>query len=190
MNVPIADLEAHLKKDLSPARYRHTRAVARWAVDLARLHGEDPDRARRAGLLHDLAKEMPGPALARYVRAHRVPVPGAAEILRRKAHALLHAHVSAHRAAREWGEKDRGVLSAVARHTLGHPRLSRLDQILYVADFSSPDRPYGAARAVRRLARRDLRAALRETVRRKIEHVVFVGRFLHPETVRLWNALA
>ncbi len=185
-----ATLRTHLKKTLSPARYRHTLAVARWAEDLARRHGEDPVRARRAGLLHDLAKEMPGPALTRYVRTHRVAVPGAAEIHRRKAPALFHAHVSAHRAARDWGEKDRGVLSAIARHTLGHPRLSRLDQILYVADFSSPDRSYGAARAVRRLARRDLAAALRETVRKKIEHVVSTGRFLHPETVRLWNALA
>ncbi|MBL0349771.1 MAG: HD domain-containing protein [Elusimicrobia bacterium] len=105
MTAAAPDLLAHLKKTLSPARYRHTLAVARWAEDLARLHGEDPARARRAGLLHDVAKEMPGPALARYVRAHRVPVPGSAEIDRRKAHALFHAHVSAHRAAREWGKR-------------------------------------------------------------------------------------
>jgi len=132
---------------------------------------------------------MPGPALARAVRLRRLAVPQKDEILRRKLYGLLHAHVSADRARREWGERDRSVLNAVARHTLGHPRMTRLDALLYVADYSSPDRRYAGAARVRRLASHSLEEALRETVRGKLLHAAASGGYLHPAAVRLWNAL-
>ena len=83
--------------------------------------------------------------------------------------------------------KDRAVLSAVAAHTLGADQMSRLDKILYVADFSSTDRPYAAAAKVRRLARRSLDGAFREAIRLKLGHVLAAGGAVHPQTVRMWN---
>jgi predicted HD superfamily hydrolase involved in NAD metabolism len=180
----------HLRQTLSSERFRHVMSVARWARVLAVLHGASPEKAWRAGLLHDLAKEMPGPSLARYVVKHRLSVPGRSDIFRHKQFGLLHAPVSAHRAKTEWGEQDPEVLSAVARHTLGHPRMSRLDTLLYVADFSSPDRRYAAARTIRDWARKDLPRALRGVVAWKIRTVVEQGGFLHPVTTDLWNRLA
>src|SRR6202035_2418616 len=37
-------------------RYEHCVRVARMAENLARIHGADPDKARTAGMLHDLAR--------------------------------------------------------------------------------------------------------------------------------------
>lgn len=184
-----AALRAHLKSVLTPDRFRHVASVARWAQTLAEIHGASPEKARRAGWLHDLAKEMPGPALARYVQKHRVAVDDRAAIFHHRQFHLFHAPVSAHRARWEWGEKDPSVLSAVARHTLGHPKMSLLDTLLYVADFSSPDRPYAPAQAVRRLAKKDLPRALRAVVAHKIQYVLAGGGFLHPTTTALWNRL-
>ena len=78
-------------------------------------------------------------------------------------------------------------INAIARHTLGAGAMSRLDKILYVADFSAPQRDFAAAARVRRLARRDLDAAFREVVRLKLFYVLKSGGALHPQTVRLWN---
>jgi HD superfamily phosphohydrolase YqeK len=68
--------------------------------------------------------------------------------------------------------------------------MTLLDKILYVADFSSPDRRYPEAVRVRRMARRDLEGALRAAAGFKIQWVVRRGAFLHPATTAMWNLLA
>lgn len=183
------EILARLKKTLSPARFNHSMSVARWARQLAQWHGVDPAKAYRAGLLHDCAKEMPGRALAAAARRGRLRVPGKDFIFSQKRYHLFHAHVSAALARRVYGERDKAVLSAVAKHTLGADVMSPLDKVLYVADFSSPDRRFAAAKALRRVARLDLQSALRGVVRWKISHVLATGQPLHPQTVSLWNRL-
>lgn len=185
-NIPIL---AEIARSLSPRRARHSQSVARWASALARRHGADPVRAERAGLLHDLAKEWTSTRLAGYVRRHKIPVPGLNAILAHRRGGLLHGYVSAHMAKRKGLVRDRPTLQAMARHTLGHPRMGLLDKILYVADFSSSDRRYAEAAHVRRLARRNLNAALRATVSYKISDIVHRSSFLHLTTIALWNTL-
>ncbi|MGQ0645241.1 MAG: bis(5'-nucleosyl)-tetraphosphatase (symmetrical) YqeK [Elusimicrobiota bacterium] len=181
------DIRRRLSAELSPARLRHTLSVARLAAKLARRHKLDPGRARLAGLLHDCAKEFPGRRLADIARRNRLPVPGMDFILRRKQYGLLHAHVSAWRAAGEFGVRDNAVLRAVERHTLGAAPMSPFDKLLFVADFAAPQRAYAAAAEVRRLALRDLNAAFRETLRHKLMFVLRRGGALHPAAVELWN---
>jgi predicted HD superfamily hydrolase involved in NAD metabolism len=181
------DILGKLKQSLSAERYRHTLSVARWAAELAKIHGDDPARARLAGLLHDCAKEWPPLRLATVARLHRLKIPGKELVLRERRFHLLHAYVSAWWARREFRVKDTGVLNAIARHTLGADRMSRLDKIVYVADFSAPQRASSSAARVRALARRDLEAAFRECLRMKIRHVLETGRSLHPQTVSMWN---
>ncbi|MBK8574251.1 MAG: bis(5'-nucleosyl)-tetraphosphatase (symmetrical) YqeK [Elusimicrobia bacterium] len=182
-------IRSELARELSSSRVDHSQSVARWASVLARLHGADPSRAERAGWFHDLAKEWRSSRLTAYVRAHKIAVPHLRLILAHKRAGLLHGYVSAHLAQRRGLVPDRQTRVAMARHTLGHVRMGLLDKILYVADFSSPDRRYAQAVRVRRWARRDLDEALRLTVSYKIGDVVQRSGFLHPTTVALWNAL-
>ncbi|MBL8024088.1 MAG: bis(5'-nucleosyl)-tetraphosphatase (symmetrical) YqeK [Elusimicrobia bacterium] len=174
---------------LSTSRAHHSREVARWSVTLACLHGADPDQAERAGFFHDVAKEWSPKRLLAYVRRHRMRVPGLKEILTHQRLGLLHGPVSAHWAAREGYVRDAVTCRAMARHTLGHGRMGLLDKILYVADFSSKDRRYVAAGRVRRLAYRDLEAALRLAVAFKLQFLLQRGGFVHPLTVSMWNGL-
>jgi HD superfamily phosphohydrolase YqeK len=67
--------------------------------------------------------------------------------------------------------------------------MSRLDKILYVADFSSPDRRYPEAARVRRWAVKDLDRALREALRAKLLHTLERGRIVMHTSVGLWNQL-
>lgn len=177
-----------ISRTLSSRRVHHSQAVSRWAGRLARLHGADPVRAERAGLLHDLAKEWTPSRLIAYVRRTKIPVPHLKKIVANDRGGLLHGYVSADLAKRRGFVRNRQTLNAMARHTLGHPRMGRLDKILYVADFSSHDRRYVEAARVRRLASRDLEEALRATISYKILDVVGRSAFLHPTTVALWNA--
>ena len=180
------EILSELKKRLSRKRYRHCVEVAKLAERLARRHGEDPGRAYIAGLLHDWAKELSGPELVRYCRRHRLRV-SAFSLIAERSPRLLHAHVSAHMVSRRYRIRDKGILSAIASHTLGSSRMRTLDKILYVADLSSPDRGFAEASAIRSLAKRSLDAALKEAVIVKIEDVIDRRKMLHPLIVTLWN---
>lgn len=102
----------------------------------------------------------------------------------------MHAYASADIARREFGVSDKEILGAIRRHTLGHPRMTLLDRILYVADASSLDRSHSSAAATRALAYSDLDAALKRCVSEKLAHAVSREAWLHPLTVNLWNSLA
>lgn len=186
MAVDQARIRSELRKVLSPGRVRHTLAVAGLASELARRHGEDPEKAELAGLLHDWAKELSASRLAAYSRRYRLAVPQRALVERHSPH-LLHGYVSAHMARKRFGIKDRDVLAAISHHTLGSPRMSLLEKIVYVADLGSPDRKFSQAKIVRDLALKDLPAAFRQALGIKIRHVIEHGRWLHPMTVSLWN---
>jgi predicted HD superfamily hydrolase involved in NAD metabolism len=55
-------------------RYIHILRVARTAEALARTHHVDPQRARIAGLLHDLARLYPGERLLRECEERGMPI--------------------------------------------------------------------------------------------------------------------
>jgi predicted HD superfamily hydrolase involved in NAD metabolism len=183
------DVLRALRSTLSPSRYEHTLNVASLAESLARRHGADPAKALLAGLLHDAGRRYRPRQLAAYCARRRLMVPEKAALLE-SSPMLLHAHVSADLARREFGVRDRGILGAVRRHTLGDRRMSLLDRILYVADAASLDRAHKGAAAERALAFADLDAALKLCVREKIIHALSREAWLHPLTVTLWNRLA
>jgi nicotinate-nucleotide adenylyltransferase len=178
-----------LRETLKSARFEHTLNVAALAESLARRHGEDPDRARLAGLLHDAGRRFSPPLLAEYVRRRRLQVP-ARELTAALEPMLLHAHVSADLARREWGVADEGILSAVRKHTLGDVVMSRLDQVVYVADACSLDRGHPGAAETRALAFADLDAAFERCLAEKLAHALSRRAWLHPLTIALWNSRA
>ncbi|MBI3564832.1 MAG: bis(5'-nucleosyl)-tetraphosphatase (symmetrical) YqeK [Elusimicrobia bacterium] len=182
-------LLARLRATLNPGRYEHTLNVAALAEALARRHGADAGAARLAGLLHDAGRRFPAPALAEEVRRRRLKVPHGA-LTAALEPMLLHAHVSEDLARREFGVTDPAVLSAVRKHTLGDPEMSRLDKVLYVADACSADRGHPGADETRALAFSDLDAAFERCLADKLAHALARRAWLHPLTIELWNSLA
>ena len=172
-----------LSRELSKDRMRHTLGVAALSAELARRHGEDASAAALAGLLHDCGRVLDTAAMARYARRHRVPVPCLERTLER-APLLAHAYVGAELARRRFGVTAADTLAAIAHHTLGRPGMSRLERVLFVADIASADRAFPEAKALRRLARRDLDGAFVEAARAKLRWVREEGRWEHPMGLR------
>ncbi len=182
------DLVTRLKSTLSPSRYEHTLNVASLAESLAHRWGAPPDKARLAGLLHDMGRRFRPSQLAVYAKKNRLKVPELETIIDLDP-MLLHAYVSEDLARREFSINDKSILQAVRRHTLGDRSLTLLDKILYVSDASSLDRSHPSAAATRALAFTDLDAALRVCVREKINHALSRDAWIHPLTIHLWNSL-
>lgn len=180
---------SRLSTTLSPSRYEHTLNVSSLAESLARRWGADPVKARLAGLLHDAGRRYTPGELARFARRRRLKVPERETILALDP-MLLHAYVSEHIARTEFGVRDKEILHAIRRHTLGDRKLTLLDKILYVADASSHDRIHISSAATRALAFSDLDAALARCVADKLIHALKREAWIHPLTINLWNSLA
>jgi predicted HD superfamily hydrolase involved in NAD metabolism len=137
-------------------RYAHVVRVARLAGRLAHRHGEDPARARLAGLLHDLARLYSAERLVAECESREMPI----DAFERRNPIVLHARLGAALARERFGIDDPGILSAICRHTVAAERMSRLDAIVYLADGLEPGRHFAEREGLLALAFRDLDAAL------------------------------
>ena len=176
---PAPDADVFARERLSAKRYGHTLRVAETAESLARAHGVDPERARLAALLHDAARERSPEEFLGLAEDLGVGV-GEPE---RESPKLLHGPVAAELARRELGVEDGEVLEAIREHTTGRPGMGPLSLVLYVADKIEPARDYPSVENLRRLARRDLRGAAAESLRRSIAHNEERGRPTHPASI-------
>ncbi len=121
------------------------------------MHGVDPQRARIAGLLHDLARLYPGERLLRECRDRGI----AAGTFESANPIVLHAPLGAELARADFGIDDEAILSAIRKHTVAAATMSPLDEILYLADGLEPGRDFAERGAIVRLAFHDLAAAMR-----------------------------
>lgn len=148
-------------------RFAHCLRVSRLASRLAHRHGADAHAARLAGLLHDLARLYDGPRLLRECAERGLAI-GPFE---RGNPIVLHAPLGAALARERFGVADHAVLSAIAKHTVAAPNMSRLDQILYLADGLEPGRDFAGRAALEALAFDDLGAAMDATLRASLAYL-------------------
>lgn len=171
-------IEYKLKKELDRQRFEHTLGVEQTARQMARIFGEDEEKAALAGLLHDCAKCMP---LSQMVKAARR---AQADPVMKESKALMHAVAGRCVAEEVYGVQDAEVLDAIRWHTTGHAGMTRLQKIIYLADMIEPNRkPYPGLDELRALCMQDLDAALRMALRMSLEHVKEQGKTLHPDTL-------
>jgi predicted HD superfamily hydrolase involved in NAD metabolism len=160
-------------------RYAHVLRVARMAAQLARAHGIDPDRAREAAMLHDLARLFSPDRLLRECAERGL----AADDFERAAPIVLHARVGAELARERFGVTDEAILSAIRKHTLADAVMSPLDAVVYLADGLEPGRDFADRAELADLAHADLHAAMSAMLRSSIAHEERQGRALAPQTL-------
>lgn len=125
-----------LKGKISDKRFEHSLGVEYTAACMAMVLGEDVEKARVAGLLHDCAKGIPTKEKLEKARKHNISVNRFEE----KNPDLLHAKLGAYYARTKYGVEDKDILNAIASHTTGRPGMSLLEKIIFVADYIEPNR--------------------------------------------------
>ncbi|GAW92396.1 bis(5'-nucleosyl)-tetraphosphatase (symmetrical) YqeK [Calderihabitans maritimus] len=176
-------LKREVQKRLSAGRYRHSLAVADTAVKMARFYGKDVSAARVAGLLHDLARDLPGQELVNIARTHNlIEHPLELELT-----FLLHGPVGAFLALTELDVQDQQVLSAIKNHTTGAPNMNDLEKIIFLADMIEPGRVYPGVEALRENAFLDLDRALELAYEHLLLYLIREKRPVHPKTVEARN---
>ncbi len=166
-------LRKAMEKELNPKRYEHTLSVAYTAATLAMIHGEDEEKAILAGLLHDCAKCLPNKKLLSICEKHDLPV---SEVERQNPAALLHAKAGSFLACKKYNISDEEILNAIRYHTTGRPGMSRLEKILYIADYIEPGRKHASnLEQIRRMAYQDLDRTLCKILEDTLSYLMSAG---------------
>ena len=162
-------------------RLPHIRGTEETAVALARFWGADPEKARRAAILHDCTKYWELEPQVALCDQAGVPL----DPLERTSPKLLHSKTGAILARDRFGEPD-DVYEAIFCHTTGKPGMTTLDKILYLADYMEPNRDFDGVEELRRLVWEDLDQAMVLGLEMSVEDLQGRGAEVHRNT---WGAL-
>ena len=174
-----------LEKRLTDYRFLHSISVADTAASLAKTYGVDVQEARIAGLLHDWDKHYSDDELIKRARQFRIPIIDYEDDMA----ALLHAQTGAAALKREFPELSKAVLQAVARHTAAAPDMSDLDMVVYIADMIEPLRTQGNLTTLRAMVGKgSLEELFIKAYEITMRHLVTRHRFIHPDSLAVWNA--
>ena len=165
----------------------HLERVSQLAGQLAARWDVDPERGALAGFLHDVARaEDPAWLLARARELGLVvhPVEEAVPV-------LLHGPLAAALVEQELGLKDQEMLAAITWHSTGRGGMSRLEQVVFLADKLDPEKEgyYPGMEGLPALAEQDLDRAVLRYIQWQINHLLEQGGMIHPASIEAHNDL-
>lgn len=174
-----------VRERLPEGRYRHSLGVARTAEKLARRYQVSRERARVAGILHDVARPWSADKLLAYAHEHGVRI----DASEAAAPVLLHARISADIARREFGVSDADVLRAIETHTVAEPGMSPLQQIVFIADAVEPSRRFEGRAALESAALRSLAEGMLACIASSLEYFRERAVSVAPQTMEVYTQL-
>ena len=177
-NLSIEELEAEVVALLNPNRVAHVLGCRDCAVELAKLYGENEVDAARAGLLHDITKAIDGPLQLTLCAEYGIVLDTFSRSFPKTLHALTGSLV----AERIFGENE-NVVSAICHHTTGRANMTRLEKIIYIADYVERNRDFPGVEQMRALAYTDLDRAVLMGLESAVAHVKRQGQGLAPATL-------
>lgn len=174
-----------LKKRVSKKRFVHSMNVSKAAQMLAEIYGVDVQKAKLAGLMHDIAKEM---TYKEYVEILKDD-PGVMEELKNIPVKLWHGVIGSMYLKQEHGIEDEDILNAVCYHTTGRKNMSLLEKIIFVADHISEERKWPDVVYLRGLSKVDLEGAMLAKLVAAIKKCVSTHTEINKNTFDIYNQI-
>ena len=164
----IQQIETDLSNKLSKKRFIHTLGVVESAIYLAKKYG---------------AKELPLLEMQDVV----ADLSCDADMLR--SGALLHGLAGMVLANTQYGITNREVLEAIRVHTTGKVGMSKLDKIIFLADYIEPNRNFPGVNDIRKAAEQSLDDGVLCGFDMTIRHLIDSGDTIYPLTIISRNDL-
>lgn len=180
------DTEAYIKlikERLSDYRFYHSMCVAESAVQLAKRYGADEEKARVAGILHDVMKEESKKAQLAIIEKAGMKMTE----LEKKNKKVYHQMSGAAYVKEELGITDEEIINAIRYHTTGRRGMSLMEKIIYLADFISADRDYEDVDVMRRKVDEGMEEGMLYAFRYTIVDLVNQCKEIHPDTLDAYN---
>lgn len=178
------ELHQKVKETLSEKRFYHSECVAERCVELAKLYGVDVEKARKAGILHDIAKEIHKSDIIQVANKYEVEL----DDVELNSKGLIHAKLGAKICEIDFGvEKE--ICDAIACHTTGKENMTLLEKILYIADAIGIDRTYDNTKELLDLAFSNLDKAVQNLLKFTIDDRIKENKLIHLDSVKALNYL-
>lgn len=185
-NAYIERLRKEVKRALKTdkMRFRHTIGVADTAACLAARYNVDMSKAYISGLLHDCAKCVPDDQKVTECKQHNIIITEAEY----KSPYLLHSKLGALYARIRYGIEDSDIINAITWHTTGHPDMTMLEKIVFVADYIEPYRNKASdLDTIRHLAFTDIDAAIVHILKDTIDYLTKKNAPIDEITLETYN---
>lgn len=170
-------LRAIVKGMVSEKRYLHTLGVEKASVYLAQRYGADPDKARTAGILHDVCKGLDRAAALQLIAGSDI----ISDINFPDTPNLLHSFAGAEY-IKLLGVTDPDIVNAVRYHTTGRAGMSRLEMCVYLGDMISEERDYPDVDAMRAAADVSLESGMAYALSYQMPYLKSKGYVIYSDT--------
>ena len=183
-HLPLDQLRPVALSYLKHKRIPHVLGTEQEAIRLAQRYGADVKKARVAALLHDCTKKLSMEEQLALCEKYGIQL----DELEQKALKLLHSKTGAAIAKDVFGV-DEEIYSAIWYHTTGHANMTRLEKIIYLADYIEPSRDFPGVDELRSVCYEDLDRGLLKGLEMTIEEMTAMGNPVHHATIEARDAL-
>lgn len=172
--IPFAEKALSLEK---PSRAAHSRRVAVLAGQLAAFYHICEYDAVLAGIMHDVAKNLPpdSPLLEGFAPPDGVPGP------------VVHQYSGAYVAKHTFGIENEEVLDAIRYHTSGKADMTDLGKIIFIADYLEPGREYEEVKSLRKYLYLGLDECMYRCAERMISYLESRGTYIYPLSLEAYE---
>lgn len=177
------ELIAHLRSALRDKRFEHVLRVEKTAIKLAKRYGVNVEAASIAGLCHDYAKQRPDADFIKVIKDKQLDPD-----LLNYGNAIWHGVVGAEMVKDELGVHDEDILNAIRFHTTGAAYMTKLAQIVYMADYIEPGRDFPGVKKARKLTKESLGAGVAYQTKHTLLYLIENNAPVHPQTLATFNA--
>jgi len=177
------DKYLHYLDSLSEYRRVHSLNVSAEAVRFAEKYGGDVEKARLAGLLHDVTKETDNEKQLQIIENGGIILTE----LEKRSPKLWHAISGACFVRDVIGIDDPDIFNAIRYHTTARAGMSRLEKIIFLADFTSAERDYPDIDVIREHAEHSLEEGMLYGIKFTISRLVGRGDLVSPDALAAYN---
>ena len=160
------------------------------AEELAKIYGEDVNKAKLIGLAHDIGKELSKEEKLQYAIENKLEV----DEIEKVNIGLLHAKIGADICKKRYGfTKD--MQDAIKYHTVANKNMNLLAKIIFVADKIEENRNYKKEEKqvkleeARRIAIEDIDKAVLYEIDMSLEYTLRKNELIHPDSIFTRNKI-
>ena len=169
--------------NLSEYRRVHSLNVSAEAVRYAEKYGGDVEKARLAGLLHDVTKETDFDTQLQIIENGGIMLTE----LEKRSPKLWHAISGACYVRDVIGIDDEDIFNAIRFHTTARAGMSQLEKIIFPADFTSAERDYPDIDVIREHAEHSIEEGMLYGIKFTISRLVGRGDLVSPDALSAYN---
>ena len=170
---------------LSEYRRVHSLNVSAEAVRFAEKYGADVEKARLAGLLHDVTKETDGDKQLQIIEKGGIIL----SETEKRSPKLWHAISGACYVRDVLGIDDPDIFNAIRFHTTARAGMSMLEKVVFLADFTSAERDYPDIDIIREHAENSLEEGMLYGLKFTLSRLIGRGNLVSPDALAAYNEI-